>query len=69
MNHVKDMPMALFVGTGDRLADVQDNKWLRSALGKNLLLYKEYNMGHLSFMIGKDLSYVQDMIDFFEKHQ
>ena len=69
MLHVKSMPIALFVGTGDKLATVEDNKYLRSSLGKNLQLYKEYNMGHLSFMIGKDMGYVKDMIDFLDKHQ
>ena len=46
-------PVAMFVGTEDELADVTDTRWMRDQLGKNVIFYKELQMGHLSFMVGK----------------
>ena len=63
-----DIPVGLFVGDGDKLATVKDNHWLKGQLHNNLKFYKEYHMGHLSFMIGQDSSYVQDLITFLDNY-
>jgi hypothetical protein len=35
---------------------VEDNRWAKTQLS-TIIFYKEYSLGHLSFMIAKDMSY------------
>ena len=49
-----DVPVYLFVGTSDELADVTDTRRLKAELtGSPNVFYKAYNMGHLTFVWGK----------------
>ena len=55
--------MAIFQGDVDRLSDVEDDAWLldesQSGLRSDLVVYHEMlHFGHWSFMIAKDMSYV-----------
>ncbi len=62
-------PTALFVGTEDELATTTDNEWLHSQMGDNIIHYKEYPMGHLTFMVGKDIDwFFQDAMPLLESH-
>ena len=57
-----DVPVSLFVGTEDKLGDVIDNRRLRDELtGVPSKFYKEYPNGHVTFVWGKDMSYLQEM--------
>lgn len=56
LQNIQSVPIGLFVGNLDQLATVDDNRWAKTQL-KTLKFYKEYNLGHLSFMIGKDMTY------------
>jgi len=56
LQNIQSVPIGLFVGNSDQLATVDDNRWAKTQL-KTLKFYKEYNLGHLSFMIGKDMTY------------
>jgi hypothetical protein len=47
----------MFVGQADELADAIDNEWAYSQMSKAVFFYHEYNLGHLSFMVAKDMSY------------
>jgi hypothetical protein len=62
VNSIKDIPIAMFVGTSDLLGDVKDNRWLRDQLGANIKFYKEYEYGCSSFYIAKDMSYLEDLV-------
>ena len=46
----------MFVGDKDQLATIDDNRWAKTQLN-TLKFYKEYNLGHMSFLIAKDMSY------------
>ncbi len=46
----------MFVGSSDQLATVDDNRWAKTQMS-TITFYKEYSLGHLSFMIAKDMSY------------
>lgn len=63
LQNIKQVPIAMFVGTSDQLATVQDNEWAKTQLTKVLKFYKEYSLGHLSFMIAKDMSYFKDVFN------
>ncbi len=59
------IPIALFVGSHDRLATVADNRKLKVILEQNNLLnfYREYeNTGHLSFFISSSNIFMDDVI-------
>lgn len=61
LDAVSGVPIALFVGTGDLLSDVKDNEWLKEQLGSNVAGYYTYDYGHITFFIGKDMAYFNDL--------
>ena len=58
-----DIPVALFSGDLDRLADPQDVEFISQKLGDKVVFQKEYYLNHYSFVLAKDMSYFQDAID------
>jgi hypothetical protein len=58
----------MFVGTSDELATVDDNRWAKTQLTNVLIHYKEYPLGHLSFMVAKDMSYFNDVMSLIHSH-
>ena len=52
-----DIPIALLTGTEDKLANIQDVRWLKQTIEKNgkLVKYEEYKFGHLAFLLPIDL--------------
>lgn len=65
---ISTVPIAMFVGSSDELADVTDNRWAKTQMEKVLVHYKEYPLGHLSFMIAKDMSYFDDVMGLVAKY-
>jgi hypothetical protein len=57
----------MFVGAKDELADAIDNEWAKTQL-KTLTYYQEYPLGHLTFMVGKDMSYFNDVLKIINKY-
>ena len=57
LSNIKTVPIAMFIGTRDELATTQDNRWARDQIGDAVAFYREYNMGHLSFLVGNDMAY------------
>ena len=56
LENISTVPIAMFVGTSDQLATVADNRQTKTQL-KTLVHYKEYPLGHMSFLIARDMSY------------
>ena len=52
-----DIPTALVVGTYDKLADAQDAEWLHGQISDNVVFYEEYPLGHVSFVLAKDMTW------------
>jgi hypothetical protein len=47
----------------------KDVEWLANELNKDVVVYyKEYELGHDSFIIGKDMSYMNDVINTINKY-
>ena len=55
------VPIAKFTGDSDELGDVEDNKWLSEQISQVLVFDKIYKYGHLTFFIGKDMCYLDDV--------
>ena len=50
----------MFTGIEDILADLTDSRWTRDRIGDSIVHYEEIHAGHLTFMVGKDMSYFTD---------
>jgi lysosomal acid lipase/cholesteryl ester hydrolase len=58
LNNIKGkVPIAMFVGTHDGLADPYDNQWAHGQMGSAVIFYHEYTLSHLSFMVARDMSF------------
>lgn len=58
IQNISKVPIAMFVGQKDELADTADNQWAHEKMGdKAVKFYKEYNLGHLSFLVANDMSF------------
>jgi lysosomal acid lipase/cholesteryl ester hydrolase len=51
------LPVAVFSGSYDKLADPTDVATLVQQLGSNVVFNKQYPLGHLSFALAKDMSW------------
>ena len=63
LSALADWPVALFHGTEDVLSDPIDVSTLASQIPESSLVFnRQYNMGHMTFHIGKDMSYLNDVL-------
>ena len=60
-------PTAMFVGSVDELGDPADARWARDQI-KSLAHYEEIQGGHLTFMVGNDMSYFNRVLDLIHTH-
>ena len=68
LGNIGNIPIALLVGAHDDLGDPEDSRVLSTEL-KNVVKYKEYDdMDHFSFVVGKDMKYVDDMITILSEY-
>lgn len=64
-----DMPIGIFYGKYDRLADPTDVNILKRMVEKNLVNFTEYPLGHLSFAIAKDMTWFSnDVVNLVAKY-
>ena len=64
------MPIALFCGSGDKLASPQDYMWLLGSLvsKNNCVYYKEYDFGHLAFLMPTDKTIFHEMYALIKRY-
>ena len=60
--------MVMYVGIYDELVSYKDSEWLydqlQSGYGDNpkpVIFYKQLDAGHYTFMVGKDMSYMDEV--------
>ena len=64
-----NLPTALVAGTYDKLADVTDIRWLHEQIKDKVVFYEEYPLGHVSFVIAKDMSwFTNDVVNLIAKY-
>ena len=69
LRKVKDVPIALIAGSKDHLSTVEDTRWALNELSQQVVFYKEFNLGHLSYFIAKDMSYFrEDVMSILNKY-
>ena len=59
---IRNVPIAIFNGRFDLLSDIQDVNWLAQQLSNVLVAHNEYDYGHLTFLIGRNMTYLDDML-------
>ncbi len=57
LENIYGVPVAMFTGKEDILADLTDARWTRDRIGDNIVHYEEIEAGHLTFLVGKDMTY------------
>ena len=65
------VPVSIFAGTNDILATVEDIRQIIDLLGPNTLYYyEELEADHISFLIGKDMTFFTERaMGILHKHQ
>lgn len=66
---IKGMKIAQFVGKYDQLSDPTDNAWLTQQLAPNLIFNGTYELGHMGFLMAKDMSYFDKVIEIIGANQ
>ena len=63
--------IAMFSGSADRLGDPTDVDWLESVIPSKSMVYEieEKNFGHLTFVWGLGMTYVQTLINLANQYQ
>ena len=64
LENIVDFPVALLVGCEDKLAHVNDVRWLKDLLHEqgSVAYYEEYKLGHMAFLLPKNLKHFQDIV-------
>ena len=63
------IPVAIFSGSLDKLADPADVATLVQQLGSNVVFNQEYPLGHLSFGLAKDMTWFSnDVVNVVNKY-
>jgi len=57
------------VGEEDHISTPLDNHWLNSQLESSVEYYGSFRIGHYSFILGKDMSYLEEIIKLFKQDQ
>jgi pimeloyl-ACP methyl ester carboxylesterase len=65
---ITDFPIHMVVGNEDALGDTQDNQWVKSVIGSTLVEYDAIEAGHLTFMDGKDMSFMDQVVKNVKKY-
>lgn len=67
------VPIVLLAATEDRLGTLEDVRWAREQIMDNgfgsdiLIHYEEIKAGHISFFVGKDMSYMDTVLKYIKE--
>ena len=64
LSKIKELPIIIITGEKDKLANPNDVRWLFNELKSNVKYFNIVpNMGHLSFLCGKNFSWFNEPLD------
>lgn len=63
-----DVPIALFYAEHDAFSTVKDVEWLKDQLGDSVVHYESIRGGHVTFLCGEDMEYLENMIDVIKQY-
>ena len=70
IRNFSDFPIAMFCGATDKLASTHDYMWLRDELAanNNCIFYKEYDFGHLAFLMPANKAIFNEMFALMRRY-
>ncbi len=61
---IKDIPIMLISGDKDKLSTPEDVRWLLNEIKSNVIYFNIVpNMGHISFICGKNIEWFKEPLD------
>jgi len=60
---IRKVPIAMYVGMQDPLANYMDTRWIRDSISSVMSYTEIYDFDHSSFLSGTNMTYVDDVID------
>ena len=71
LEKIENFPVQVIVGEEDELATLEDAEWMKEALGRNTVEEEVVlDIGHETFVLGKDVSYVRRLVlPFLKRHE
>jgi dienelactone hydrolase len=65
-----NVPIAMFVGAEDKLADPTDATWAKDQIGEDVVVHFEIipEFSHSAFTMGIDMSYMSRVMDLIVKY-
>jgi len=69
LENITEVPVAMFVGKADKLADPEDAAWARKTIGNAVVRYQMVEGGHMTFFIAKDMTwFTQDVMNIVKEY-
>jgi hypothetical protein len=69
VHKISKVPIGMFVGQYDKMASLIDSREAHARMKQAVKFYKEYPLGHLAFLVAKDMSYfTEDVVSFIKEH-
>jgi len=62
LGNITKVPVALVVAKDDTVATTTDAQWTMQQIGAAVISYQEIKGGHVTYIIGKDMSYFTDNV-------
>ena len=69
IDSINQVPVAMFIGTSDVLATSTDSEWTKNEIGDAVIHYEYITGGHLSYFVGKDMTYFNTVMDLLAEYQ
>jgi hypothetical protein len=66
LKSVNEIHIFLISGKGEKLATPKNVEWLKELLGNDIVMLKEYDLGHTGFLMAKDMRWFNDVIEISE---
>jgi hypothetical protein len=62
LKKVQGIPIIMASGVGDLLADIRDVRRLHNELKNEIVFYREYDFGHLTFLVSENMDWLRNDI-------
>ena len=66
--NIEGIPIAFMIGLNDEYHTMQDALWLADQLGDNMVAFNTYPLGHMSWFVSRDMSYMQDVVELLRQY-
>ena len=65
---IRNIPIAVFNGVYDLISDVRDVEWLVQQISNVLVAHNVYEYGHMTFLLGRNMTYLDDLLEIIDEY-